>query len=224
MPAWAPPTGELGKVDWNVWFKNNPYAEWYMNTLKFEDSPTRQHHVQTYGKDFDYLDFIPEFNKQIAKWDPNAWAKLFQEVGARYVVLTSKHHDGFTLWPSQVKNPNRPDNRQHADRDLVGELTTAVRAEGLLATVRLMRAAKRPDEADAFLASAKASIAFQLRTQIWPEQAMHFRNPRRSLGGFREDLSGVYVRIDYVQHSLSALLALLHLNDNAPPPAKAHGL
>lgn len=131
VPAWAPPTGELGKVDWNVWFKNNPYAEWYMNTLKFEDSPTRQHHVQTYGKDFDYLDFIPEFNKQIAKWDPNAWAKLFQEVGARYVVLTSKHHDGFTLWPSQVKNPNRPDDRQHADRDLVGELTTAVRGEGL---------------------------------------------------------------------------------------------
>jgi hypothetical protein len=100
----------------------------------------------------------------------------------------------------------------------------AVRAEGLLATVRLMRKVGMKDEAEAFLASAKGSIAFQLRTQIWPEQAMHFRNPRRSLGGFREDLSGVYVRIDYVQHSLSSLLALAHLNDNAPPPAKTHGL
>jgi hypothetical protein len=88
-----------------------------------------------------------------------------------------------------------------------------------------MRAAGRDEDAEAFLACARRSIAFQLRTQIWPEQAMHFRNPRRALGGFREDLSGVYVRIDYVQHSLSALLALAHIGaDAAPPPAKTHGL
>lgn len=131
VPAWATPVGELGKVDWKVWFRNNPYAEWYLNTLRIPDSPTRKHHEATYGKDFDYLDFIPRFNEAIARWDPGAMAEIFRSVGARYVVLTTKHHDGFTLWPSKVVNPNRRPDQQHAARDIVGELTRAVRARGM---------------------------------------------------------------------------------------------
>ena len=46
-------------------------------------------------------------------------------------MLTTKHHDGFTLWPSATPNPTLPADRQHASRDLVGELTNAVRAQGL---------------------------------------------------------------------------------------------
>ena len=131
VPGWATPTGELGKVDRSVWFKNNPYAEWYLNTLKIEGSPTRQYHLETYGDQFDYLDFIPIFQKEVKKWNPDEWAALFQQVGARYVVLTTKHHDGFTLWPSRVKNPHRKDDEQGSRRDLVGELTRAVRTHGM---------------------------------------------------------------------------------------------
>lgn len=131
VPAWAPPTGELGKVAPGQWFKLNPYAEWYMNTMQIQDSPTWKHHVTTYGEQFSYLDFVPTFNAEIQKWKPEGWAKIFKETGARYVVLTSKHHDGFTLWPSRVRNPHRPADRQGAARDLVGELTAAVRAQGL---------------------------------------------------------------------------------------------
>jgi alpha-L-fucosidase len=131
VPGWVPPTGELGKVDWNEWFKNNPYAEWYLNTMKIKDSPTWKYHVKTYGANFSYLDFIPVFNREISKWKPDQWAELFREVGARYVVLTTKHHDGFTLWPSRVKNPHRQANQQGSERDLVGELTQAVRQRGL---------------------------------------------------------------------------------------------
>lgn len=131
VPAWAPPVGELGKVDWNVWFKHNPYAEWYLNSLRIEDSPTRKHHEKTYGVNFDYLDFIPMFNRAVAAWNPDAMAEVFSTVGARYVVLTSKHHDGFTLWPSRVRNPHRRPNQQHAARDIVGELTRAVKARGM---------------------------------------------------------------------------------------------
>ena len=40
VPAWASPVGEPGSVSWEVWFKNNAYAEWYLNTLKFKDAPT----------------------------------------------------------------------------------------------------------------------------------------------------------------------------------------
>jgi alpha-L-fucosidase len=131
VPAWATASGELHKVDWDVWFKHNAYAEWYLNTLRIDGSPTQEHHYKTYGKDFSYLDFIPKFNEEVQKWDPNAMAGLFEEVGAQYVVLTSKHHDGFTLWPSAVPNPHRAPDQQHASRDIVGELTEAVRARNM---------------------------------------------------------------------------------------------
>ncbi|MCZ2150743.1 MAG: alpha-L-fucosidase [Bryobacterales bacterium] len=131
VPAWAPPTGELGKVDPTKWFTNNPYAEWYLNTLRIPGSPTRQHHFKTYGRDFDYYQFTPTFNKETAKWDPSIWAALFRKTGARYAVLTTKHHDGFRLWPSKVANPKRPGPNLSAARDLAGDLTAAVRAQGL---------------------------------------------------------------------------------------------
>ncbi len=130
VPAWAPTSGELGKVPPDRWFIDNAYAEWYLNSLRITGSPTWRHHLETWGKDFDYYSFMPMFNKGVARWDPRAWAKLLRHVGARYVVLTTKHHDGFTLWPSSVRNPNRA-GRLSADRDLVGDLASAVRSEGM---------------------------------------------------------------------------------------------
>ena len=53
----------------------------------------------------------------------------WEKFGGRYVVLVTKHHDGFTLWPSAVKNPRRPG--YHARRDVVGELSAAVRRRGM---------------------------------------------------------------------------------------------
>jgi alpha-L-fucosidase len=133
VPAWAPLTGEAARViaeeGWAKWFSRNPYAEWYMNSMRIDGSATCQHHVEAYGLDFAYTDFIPMFNEAIHGWDPGVLADLFRQVGARYVVLTTKHHDGFLLWPSGHPNPFRAN--YHAQRDLVGELTEAVRARGM---------------------------------------------------------------------------------------------
>jgi alpha-L-fucosidase len=133
VPAWAPLSGELGKViaegGWDRWFAENPYAEWYMNSIRIDGSPSQRHHVETYGPGFDYRDFVPMFNQATQEWDPAAWADLFRQVGARYVVLTTKHHDGFLLWPSEHPNPFC--ENYHAQRDLVGELTDAVRQRGM---------------------------------------------------------------------------------------------
>jgi alpha-L-fucosidase len=133
VPAWAPLAGAYDQIiareGWAAWFARNPYAEWYLNSLRIEGSPTRQHHAQTYGADFPYDGFVPIFNQAIAAWDPNAWADLFQQVGARYVVLTTKHHDGFLLWPSRHPNPWK--EGYVASRDLVGELAWAVRERGM---------------------------------------------------------------------------------------------
>jgi alpha-L-fucosidase len=140
VPAWAPTLKltKRGEIDWgqfspdlHQWFINDPYAEWYMNSLRIKGSPTWQHHVKTYGANFDYLDFIPIFNREVRKWDPDRWAELFKEIGARYIVPTTRHHDGFRLWPSQVRNPHRRADQQGAERDVIGELAAAVRRKGI---------------------------------------------------------------------------------------------
>jgi alpha-L-fucosidase len=131
VPAWATTSGELGKVDPAKWFTDNAYAEWYLNTLRIKGSPGYEHHIATYGKDFDYYQFAPIFNKDTAQWDPHKWAAVFKKTGARYAVLTTKHHDGFRLWPSAVENPHRQSAEITATRDLAGELTSAVRGTGM---------------------------------------------------------------------------------------------
>jgi len=133
VPGWAPishPEHNFTNLDY---IKNNPYAEWYLNTMRIPGSPTWNYHREHYGANFSYYDFAPIFNRESKKWNPDEWAKIFRDAGARYVVLTTKHHDGFTLWPSTTVNPNPsiPQNERHAARDIVGELTKAVRKEGM---------------------------------------------------------------------------------------------
>ena len=58
------------------------------------------------------------------------WAELFRRSGARYTVPTSKHHEGFTIWPNaQAWNWNSVDIGPH--RDLLGEIMQATREAGL---------------------------------------------------------------------------------------------
>ena len=131
VPAWAPVSAGLNQIPMGEFFLQNPYAEWYLNSIRIKGSPSYQHHVETYGEDYDYYDFARRFNEEIKKWNPQEMARLFKKIHARYVVLTTKHHDGFVLWPTQVRNSYLPFNKQQASRDLVGELTEAVRAEGM---------------------------------------------------------------------------------------------
>jgi len=133
IPAWAVPCGPQPEVakkkGYRYVYRNNPYAEFYWNSQKIKGSPTRQFHIQNYGKQFAYPEFAEQFNAAAERWDPGAWAGQFCRIGARYVVLVTKHHDGFLLWPSRTPNPHRPDF--HTRRDVVGELAEAVRARGL---------------------------------------------------------------------------------------------
>ena len=96
--------GNWGEVDSKEWFADNPYAEWYYNSLNIGKGPTYKHHIEKYGKDFKYEDFIPMWKAE--NWDPKQWAEIFKEAGAEYVVLTTKHHDGFCLFPSKYTHFN----------------------------------------------------------------------------------------------------------------------
>jgi alpha-L-fucosidase len=131
VPGWAPLVHSAHDFESLDYIMHNPYAEWYLNSMRLEGSPTQVYHYEHYGASYDYYNFAPTFNKGIQKWNPDTWAKVFSDAGAKYVVLTTKHHDGFTLWPSAIPNPKLPADRQHASRDIVGQLTEAVRKQGL---------------------------------------------------------------------------------------------
>lgn len=130
--AYGPPLqpGELEEIMFgDSSRKEMPYAEWYLNAMNYPDSETTHHHAATYGN-APYTDFKPVYEQRVNEgWDPDAWADLFYKAGAKYVVLVTKHHDGYTLWPSGVANPNR--ENWGSPRDMVGELADAVRARGM---------------------------------------------------------------------------------------------
>ncbi|MHB1947054.1 MAG: alpha-L-fucosidase [Gammaproteobacteria bacterium] len=125
VPGWAPLFNPVDKILTREYFFNNPYAEWYLNTMQIKDSPTYQYHLKTYGANFRYDDFVPLFNTELKQWQPDEWSKLFTEAGAKYIVFVAKHCDGFLLWPSQFQNPYK--QNYMAGRDVVGELTQSVR-------------------------------------------------------------------------------------------------
>ena len=120
----------------------NPYAEWYWNSLTNgmhakgtvgNGALTWAFHKRVYGANFQYFDFAPMFRAEL--FDPDRWADVFVRSGARYVALTSKHHEGFTLWKSAEANRSwgRPWNSVDVGpkRDLVLELSEAGRRKGL---------------------------------------------------------------------------------------------
>ena len=122
VPAWGPLPKDGAKDVYEC------YSEHYWNRLLTNHPLFVKFHNETYGESVKYQDFAVDFNCEMYK--PDEWAKLFQDAGAKYVVLTSKHHDGFALWPSDyARNWNAVDLGPH--RDILGDLTEAVKKTDL---------------------------------------------------------------------------------------------
>ncbi|UCG87771.1 MAG: alpha-L-fucosidase [Gemmatimonadota bacterium] len=104
------------------------YSEWLLRGLETGDTIRTRFMEDHYGAGFTYADLAPLFKAEL--FDPNEWAELFRRAGARYVVLVTKHHDGYALWPSRY-SPSWNSVDVGPGRDIVGELTAAVRNAGL---------------------------------------------------------------------------------------------
>ena len=109
------------------------YAEWYGYRLFEKKKEFIDFHNKNYGSSFAYPQFESSFKAEM--FEPGQWASIFKKSGAKYVVLTSKHHDGYALWNSAEadRDWNRPWNAVTGTphRDLLGDLTDAVRDAGL---------------------------------------------------------------------------------------------
>ena len=116
-------------IHWGVYSVPAFGSEWYPRMMYSPGSDEFKHHIATYGSQdkFGYKDFIPMFKAE--KYDPAAWARLFKEAGAKYVVPVFEHHDGFTMYDCGLSDWTAVKMGPH--RDLWGDLAQAVRAEGL---------------------------------------------------------------------------------------------
>jgi alpha-L-fucosidase len=131
IPAFASRSGSISDTfrdRYDVAVAHTPYTEWYWNAIRVPESESAAHHRDVW-KNAPYQNFREPFLKGLERWDAAAWAELFARAGARYVVLVTKHHDGFCLWPSAVTNPH--ERNWTSPRDIVGELANAVRAKGM---------------------------------------------------------------------------------------------
>ena len=116
-------------IHWGVYSVPAFGSEWYPRLMYLQGSDEYKHHVAAYGTQdkFGYKDFIPLFKAE--KYDPAAWARLFKESGAKYVVPVFEHHDGFAMYDNGLSDWTAVKMGPH--RDLWGDLAKAVRAEGL---------------------------------------------------------------------------------------------
>ncbi len=104
------------------------YAEWYLLGLRSGNKDRVDFVKQNYGEDFTYRDFAPMLKAEL--FDADEWAGIFKNAGAKYIVLVSKHHDGYCLWPSKYA-PGWNSVEVGPKRDIVGELSTAVKKQDI---------------------------------------------------------------------------------------------
>lgn len=104
--VYAVPAGKHGDT--------TTYGEWIMQSAKIPVA--------------EYREFAKQFNP--VKYDPAAWARAAKDAGMRYIVITSKHHDGFALYPSAASQWNVADATPYR-KDLLGPLVDAAKEEGL---------------------------------------------------------------------------------------------
>lgn len=105
------------------------YAEWYWYRIHNKQKNFYDFHVKNFGSPFAYQQFESMFKAEM--FNPDQWADLFKKAGARYVVLTSKHHEGYTLWPNEQADKawGRPWNAVSGTLSVISLATSPMRLE-----------------------------------------------------------------------------------------------
>ncbi|KAF2446567.1 glycoside hydrolase family 29 protein [Karstenula rhodostoma CBS 690.94] len=115
VPAWGNSTPYESYSEW-FW--------WYTTHLSGDKSGFRDYRLRTYGPDLNYDDFFANFTA--AKYEPKEWVDLIADSGAKYFVITTKHHDGFALFDAG-NTTNRTSTHYGPRRDIVRELFDAAK-------------------------------------------------------------------------------------------------
>ncbi|XP_064463787.1 alpha-L-fucosidase-like [Ornithodoros turicata] len=125
IPSWYDEAKVGIMIHWGVYSVPSFENDWFWFAWKKGGEHRYAQFVRkNFKPDITYQEFAPKFTCEY--FNAKQWASLFAASGARYVVLTCKHHDGYTLWPSPFSpNWNSMDVGPH--RDLVADLADAIR-------------------------------------------------------------------------------------------------
>lgn len=116
-------------IHWGLYSVPAYDNEWYSRNMYMQGNVAYAYHRKTFGDQsvFGYKDFIPMFKAE--HFNADAWAQLFKDAGARYVIPVAEHHDGFMMYDSALSRWNAA--QMGPRRDIIGELAQAMRAQGL---------------------------------------------------------------------------------------------
>src|SRR5690242_5700263 len=178
-------------------------SEWYPRNMYISGSTENSHHIATYGdpsvwpyhnfingardKAGNFVQFAPKLTSAGGNWDPNAWAQLFADAGAKFAGPVAEHHDGFSMWNSSVnewnsvaKGPRLDLLRLHAD---------AIRGKGLKLMVAMHHAYNFtgyyqwvPAQSDASLKKLYGQLGTPAEYQLWYDKL------REVVDGYQPDI------------------------------------
>ncbi|RXG52748.1 Alpha-L-fucosidase [Armadillidium vulgare] len=124
LPSWYDEAKIGIFLHWGVFSVPSFGSEWFWKHLQDQSPSYVDFMKKNYRPGFKYQDFGPMFTAEF--YNPEEWADIFNASGARYIVLTSKHHEGYTLWPSKYSwNWNAMD--VGPGRDLLGDLAVTLK-------------------------------------------------------------------------------------------------
>ncbi|WP_330323903.1 alpha-L-fucosidase [Streptomyces pseudovenezuelae] len=128
--------------------------EWYPRNMYIGGSNAKTHHIATYGdpsvwpyhnfingandKAGNFNQFAPRLKSAGGKFDPDEWAQLFVDAGAKFAGPVAEHHDGYSMWDSQSNEWNSV--AKGPKLDLLKLFTTAIRAKNLKLLVAMHHA------------------------------------------------------------------------------------
>jgi alpha-L-fucosidase len=188
---------------WGVWSVPAFGSEWYPRNMWIGGSAENQHHIATYGdlstfpthafinggrdRAGNFVQFAPRLRSAGGNFDPNEWAQLFADAGAKFAGPVAEHHDGFSMWNSTVnewnsvaKGPRLDLLRLHAD---------AIRAKGLRLLTALHHAYNFtgyydhvPAQSDASLRKLYGQLGASAQNQLW------FDKLREVIDGYQPDI------------------------------------
>src|SRR5687768_1266178 len=114
------------KMEWFADAKLGIFIHWGIYAVKGVDESWSFYNKKISHKD--YMDQLKGFTAR--NYDPEEWVRLIKESGARYAVITTKHHDGVALWPTKEKHYDVVKHTP-AKRDLLTPFYSALDEQGI---------------------------------------------------------------------------------------------
>ncbi|GAA5078061.1 alpha-L-fucosidase [Thermocatellispora tengchongensis] len=188
---------------WGVFSVPAFASEWYPRHMYEAGRPENEHHRRVYGEPAqwpyhnfingardragNWVQFAPRLRSAGGSFDPNEWAQLFVDAGARFAGPVAEHHDGYSMWNSQVNEWNSVATGPRLD--LLRLHADAIRAKGLKLLVSLHHALnftgyydQVPLQPTASLRKLYGQLSAAEQQQLW------FDKLKEVIDGYRPDI------------------------------------